>query len=88
VPQDTHETAPTQFAETGGIRFAYRRFGRRGGTPLLLLNYFAANLDKWGTQGDERLRGRTRRDPLRLSRHRRLLRRDAIGRRGPDQGLC
>jgi pimeloyl-ACP methyl ester carboxylesterase len=45
VPQDTHETAPTQFAETGGIRFAYRRFGRRGGTPLLLLNYFAANLD-------------------------------------------
>ena len=47
MPQDTHETAPTQFAETGGIRFAYRRFGRRGGTPLLLLNYFAANLDKW-----------------------------------------
>ena len=47
MPQETHETAPTQFAETGGIRFAYRRFGRRGGTPLLLLNYFAANLDKW-----------------------------------------
>jgi pimeloyl-ACP methyl ester carboxylesterase len=47
MPQDTHETAPTQFAEAGGIRFAYRRFGRRGGTPLLLLNYFAANLDKW-----------------------------------------
>jgi pimeloyl-ACP methyl ester carboxylesterase len=48
MPHDTHETAPTQFAETGGgIRFAYRRFGRRGGTPLLLLNYFATNLDKW-----------------------------------------
>jgi pimeloyl-ACP methyl ester carboxylesterase len=47
MPQDTHETAPTQFAEAGGIRFAYRRFGRRGGTSLLLLNYFAANLDKW-----------------------------------------
>jgi hypothetical protein len=40
MPQDTHETAPTQFAEAGGIRFAYRRFGRRGGTPLLLLGYF------------------------------------------------
>jgi pimeloyl-ACP methyl ester carboxylesterase len=26
---------------------AYRRFGPRGGTPLLLLNYFAANMDKW-----------------------------------------
>jgi pimeloyl-ACP methyl ester carboxylesterase len=47
MPQDTHETAPTQFAEADGIRFAYRRFGRRGGAPLLLLNYFAANLDKW-----------------------------------------
>jgi hypothetical protein len=34
---------PTQFVESGGIRFAYRRFGR----PLLLLNYLAANLDKW-----------------------------------------
>jgi len=33
--------------EAGGIRFAYRRFGRPGGTPLLLLNYFAANLDNW-----------------------------------------
>jgi pimeloyl-ACP methyl ester carboxylesterase len=47
MPQDTHEITPTQFAEAGGIRFAYRRFGRRGGTPLLLLNYFAANLDSW-----------------------------------------
>jgi len=27
--------------------FAYRRFGRRGGTPLLLLGYFTANLDRW-----------------------------------------
>jgi pimeloyl-ACP methyl ester carboxylesterase len=47
MSQDTHEVAPAQFAEAGGIRFAYRRFGRRGGTPLLLLNYFAANLDNW-----------------------------------------
>jgi hypothetical protein len=47
MPQDTHETAPSQFAEAGGIRFAYRRFGRRGGTPLLLLGYFTANLDRW-----------------------------------------
>src|ERR1700680_398227 len=47
MTQDTHETAPTQFAEAGGIRFAYRRFGRRGGAPLLLLGYFTANLDRW-----------------------------------------
>src|SRR5580692_8080546 len=47
MPQDTHESAPTQFAEAGAIRFAYRRFGRRVGTPLLLLGYFTANLDRW-----------------------------------------
>jgi hypothetical protein len=47
MPQDMHETAPTQFVEAGGIRFAYRRFGRRGGTPLLLLGYFTSNLDRW-----------------------------------------
>lgn len=43
----THETAPTQFVEADQIRFAYRRFGRPGGVPLLLLNYFAATLDDW-----------------------------------------
>jgi pimeloyl-ACP methyl ester carboxylesterase len=44
---NTHETAPTQFVWAGDIRFAYRRFGPRGGTPLLLLNYFAAHMDSW-----------------------------------------
>ena len=24
----THQTAPTQFVEANGIRFAYRRFGK------------------------------------------------------------
>ena len=43
----THETAPTEFIQVGGIRFAYRRFGRPGDLPLLLLNYFAATLDDW-----------------------------------------
>ena len=47
MPPDTHETAPTRFVEAGGTRFAYRRFGRSGGPVLLLLNYFAANLDNW-----------------------------------------
>jgi hypothetical protein len=45
MPQDTHETAPTRFVEAGSIRFAYRRFGRSGEPVLLLLNFFAANLD-------------------------------------------
>ena len=42
-----HETAPTLFVQAGDIRFAYRRFGPRGRTPLLLLNYFAAHMDSW-----------------------------------------
>jgi hypothetical protein len=32
----THQTAPTQFVEAAGIRFAYRRFGARIDIPLLL----------------------------------------------------
>jgi pimeloyl-ACP methyl ester carboxylesterase len=47
MSNDTHETAPTQFVQVGDVRFAYRRFGRRGGFPLLFLNYFAANIDNW-----------------------------------------
>jgi pimeloyl-ACP methyl ester carboxylesterase len=44
---DTHETAATQSIRAGDIQFAYRRFGTRGGTPLLLCNFFAANMDDW-----------------------------------------
>ena len=47
TPNDTHETARTQFIDGGDVRFAYRRFGRGRGFPLLLLNYFAANMDDW-----------------------------------------
>lgn len=43
----THETALTQFVEVRDTRVAYRRFGQRGTYPLLLLNYFAANMDDW-----------------------------------------
>jgi pimeloyl-ACP methyl ester carboxylesterase len=42
-----HETAPTQFVEANGIRFAYRRFGKSGNVPLLFLQYFAGNMDNW-----------------------------------------
>jgi len=44
---NTHETAPTQFLQADVVTFAYRRFGPRGGIPLLFLNYFAATLDDW-----------------------------------------
>src|ERR1700739_276921 len=47
MSNDTHETPRTQFVQVGDVRLAYRRFGRPGGLPLLLLNYFAANMDDW-----------------------------------------
>ena len=43
----THETVPTQFVEADGMRYAYRRFGRPGTVPLLLLGYFNSNMDAW-----------------------------------------
>ena len=43
----SHETAPTQFVETQGIRYAYRRFGQPGTVPLLFLEYFNSNMDGW-----------------------------------------
>jgi pimeloyl-ACP methyl ester carboxylesterase len=43
----SHETAPTQYVESGGIPFAYRRFGKGGSVPLVFLQYFSANMDAW-----------------------------------------
>jgi pimeloyl-ACP methyl ester carboxylesterase len=40
-------TAPTQFVEAKGIRFAYRRFGKKAGVPLILNQLFIGNLDIW-----------------------------------------
>jgi pimeloyl-ACP methyl ester carboxylesterase len=52
---DTAMTAPTQFVEAGGIRFAYRRWGKPGGLPLVFLQYFSANLDDWDPQVNDGL---------------------------------
>jgi pimeloyl-ACP methyl ester carboxylesterase len=45
--QHNHQTAPTQFVEGNGIRFAYRRFGKTGGTPLLFNQHLRGSLDYW-----------------------------------------
>lgn len=42
-----HQTAPTQFIEAAGIRFAYRRFGKNVGIPLLLNMHFTGTMDHW-----------------------------------------
>ena len=43
----THQTAPTQFVEANGICFAYRRFGKKGGLPLVFNQHLLGNLDSW-----------------------------------------
>jgi len=43
----THQTAPTQFVEANGIRFAYRRFGKPGGVPLVFMQHFRGGMDHW-----------------------------------------
>jgi pimeloyl-ACP methyl ester carboxylesterase len=45
--QHTHQTAPTQYAEAKGIRFAYRRFGRSNSVPLVLNMHFTGTMDHW-----------------------------------------
>ena len=37
---DTHITAATQFIETDGARFAYRRWGKPSGVPLVFIQHF------------------------------------------------
>jgi pimeloyl-ACP methyl ester carboxylesterase len=39
--------APTQFLETTKEKYAYRRFGTKTATPLLLLQHFTGTLDNW-----------------------------------------
>ena len=45
--QHNHETAPTQFVEANGIRFAYRRFGKPSGAPLVFNQHFRGTMDYW-----------------------------------------
>src|ERR1700732_1190289 len=43
----THHTAPTQFVEAAGIRFAYRRLGAKIDIPLLFFMHFTGTMDHW-----------------------------------------
>jgi pimeloyl-ACP methyl ester carboxylesterase len=47
MTQHTHQTAPTQFVEANGIRFAYRRFGKSGDLPLVFNQHFTGTMDHW-----------------------------------------
>src|SRR3984893_1962643 len=43
----THQTAPTQFVEANGIRFAYRRFGKASGVPIVFNQHYTGTMDYW-----------------------------------------
>src|SRR3982074_3229803 len=49
----THRTAPTQYVEANGIRFAYRRFGQNSGqsmgktVPLVFNMHLNGTMDHW-----------------------------------------
>jgi pimeloyl-ACP methyl ester carboxylesterase len=47
----------TRFIDAAGVRFAYRRFGAAGATPLVMLQHFRGNLDNWDPALTEALAG-------------------------------
>jgi pimeloyl-ACP methyl ester carboxylesterase len=47
VTNASNITAPTQFTDAMGERYAYRRFGAGSGLPLLCLQHFTGTLDNW-----------------------------------------
>ena len=66
----THQTAPTQFVEANGVRFAYRRFGKTGGVPIVMNIHFRGTMDHWDP-ADNRRSGRAPRSDLVRQRGRR-----------------
>src|ERR1700682_4624874 len=47
VMTHAHQTAPTRFVEANGIRFAYRRFGKAGGVPIVFNLHYIGTMDYW-----------------------------------------
>src|SRR5271167_5174581 len=43
----THQTAPTRYVEANSVRFAYRRFGKATGAPLVFNEHYTCTMDHW-----------------------------------------
>jgi pimeloyl-ACP methyl ester carboxylesterase len=43
----SYTNAPTRVVAVGGVDFAYRELGPKGGVPVIFLTHLAANLDNW-----------------------------------------
>jgi pimeloyl-ACP methyl ester carboxylesterase len=42
-----YDSTPTQYVEFKGTNFAFRKFGKESGVPLLLLIHFRGSMDNW-----------------------------------------
>jgi pimeloyl-ACP methyl ester carboxylesterase len=47
MTRHSHQTAPTQFVEANGSRFAYRRFGNAAGMPIVFNQHYIGSMDYW-----------------------------------------
>lgn len=43
----TAKTVATSFVSVGGVKFAYRRFGKKTGLPMVFTNYLTGTMDNW-----------------------------------------
>lgn len=53
----SNTTAPTQIVDAKGAKYAYRRFGKAGASPLLCLQHFTGTLDNWDSAVTDPLAG-------------------------------
>lgn len=44
---ETHTTTPTRFIELDGAKYSYRRWGKKGTTPIILIQHFRGGMDHW-----------------------------------------
>lgn len=44
---ETARTTPNRFVKVNGNQFAYRRFGKKQGLPLVFANYLTGTMDNW-----------------------------------------
>src|SRR6204780_4540211 len=47
IMMHSQQTAPTQFVAANGINFAYRRFGKTGGVPIVFNQHYIGTMDYW-----------------------------------------
>ncbi|ACU59705.1 alpha/beta fold hydrolase [Chitinophaga pinensis] len=47
TPLNDHATAPTQYIEVNGTRYAYRSLGAPSDIPLICFQHFTGTLDNW-----------------------------------------